>query len=149
VTGETIRICFGGGSGLAGDRSTSRSGGARRAFAGLFAATAALTGAVMTARTVTRAAAAPDNCRSACGRRAGTSCSGCRDAREFRNGFRAGGPERKKARRRIDIGLVFAALPTRLRIPRQTLPAVLSGENSESVADVYLQPVHEHGAGAE
>jgi len=144
VTGETIRVCFGGDSGLAGDRTTSQPGEAKRAFAGLFAATASLTGAAMTARTVTRAAAAQEYGRIARGRRVGSSCSaGCRTAHESRNDLRTSGSERREVRRRIDIGLVHALMP------KQTLSAALFGENGEAVADVYLQRVHEHGVSAE
>lgn len=142
MTGETIRVCFGGGSGLAGDWATSQPGGARRAFAGLFAATASLTGAAMTARTVTSVAAAQEG--PARGRRVGSSCSaGCRIAHESRNDIRTGGCKRREARRRIDIGLVYALMP------QQTLSTALFGENGEAVADVYLQPVHEHGVSVE
>lgn len=143
MTGETIRVCFGGGSGPAGDRGTSPSGGARGAFAGLFAATAALTGAAMTARTVTRAVAAPGICRSGRGRRVGVSCSAGCGIGESGNDLRTGGPARREARRRIDIGFVHALMP------KQILSEALFGENGESVADVYLQPVREHGVGAE
>ena len=148
MTGETIVVCFGGGSGPAGDWAALQQGGARRAFAGLFAATASLTGAAMTARTVTRAAASQEYNRTARGSRVGICSAGCRIAHESRNDFRTGGPERRETRRRIDIGRVYA-LPTRMRISQQTLPEVLSGENGESVADVYLQAVREQGVGAE
>ena len=143
MTGETIRVCFGGDSGLAIDRTTSQPGEAKRAFAGLFAATASLTGVAMTARTVTRAAAAQEYGRTVRGRRVGSCSAGCRTAHESRNDLRTSGSERREVRRRIDIGLVHALMP------KQTLSAALFGENGESVADVYLQPVHEHGVSAE
>ena len=146
MTGETIRICCGGGSGLAEDRGTFQPGGAKQAFSRLFAATAALTGAAMTARTVTRTVAAADGRRSVRGRIVGTSCpAGC-GIGESRKDLRTGGRERREVRRRIDIGLVHA-LSTRMQ--KRTLSEAFSGENGESVADVYLQPVCEHGVGAE
>lgn len=98
----------------------------------------------MTARTVGRAAAAQEYSRAARGRRGGSSCSaGCRIAHESRNDIRTGGCKQREARRRIDIGTVYALMP------QQTLSTALFGENGEAVADVYLQPVHEHGVSVE
>lgn len=69
VAGNTIITTFGTGPGMAADRANLRSGkagNAKRAFAGLFAATAVLTGVAMTAKTIAKAAEASGRSRPCC-----------------------------------------------------------------------------------
>ncbi len=58
--GNTKEIAFNSGQCMVGSRKASQAGRAKLAFARLFAATVALTGAAMTVKTVTRTAAAQD-----------------------------------------------------------------------------------------